>query len=428
MSTTTEVNLLGVIVILAFVLRLGVVIFIGDWSAPEGWEYGMIARNMLDGEGYSGSAWFIAEGPTAFMAPGYVFVIYGALSIFGSWGYLVLQVMQCIVGAACAGLTYGVAKRALGQKVALVSALLVACNPTHVYLSVIIHPLAITCAAVLLIVFMLGRVCDHRSFRDSAIMGICYGIALLVEPSALCLVPVILLWPMLSHVRERKRSLLLSLTVIAVAAAVVSPWTVRNYMVFDAFIPIKTPLGYILWVGNHEGATGTQLFVNAQGEQGHVISRIPEEVMNEIKTLPEPKAYAKLGSIAKEYMMAHPIETTGRTFKKALYYWWFPTWITSPEGQAHPIVTQLKRPEKVVWFLVLLTAIPGLYIARRQWRQWAILVTPMACFTALYAITNIGVGGPRYRIPIETLVMVFSAVCLLQLFGAWRDQPSRRSS
>lgn len=41
-----------------------------------------------------------------------------------------------------------------------------------------------------------------------------------------------------------------SLAVVFAAALVVSPWTLRNYFTFGEFVPIRTGVGFMFYLGN----------------------------------------------------------------------------------------------------------------------------------------------------------------------------------
>jgi len=396
---------------LALVLRVIVVFVVGDWRSPEDWEYGIVARNLLDGNGFSGSAWFVPEGPTAFMAPVYVYLLYGTLLVFGGGGYLVLQLGQAAVGGLCAGLVYRLAHHTLGGRVALLAGVLYAVHPTHAYLAVVIHPLLFITVFLLATLTLLVRLCERRTVSTAIGLGVCYGVALLTDPAILCILPILVAAPLLTSPGEY-RGWGLGVAAFAMAALVVSPWTVRNYLVFDQFVPIKSQFGYILWVGNHPGATGTQTVLDETGQLSHVNHRIPEELEAELSMMSEPDAYSTLGDIAVNYMVDHPTETALRTVKKAGYYWCFPYWHINPQDRDGPWLAHIRRPEEVIWIAVLVAGLVGLWLRREDWRRWLVLVAPMACYTALYAATNVG-SGPRYRIPIEPLVMMFAAVTVL---------------
>jgi hypothetical protein len=56
--------------------------------------------------------------------------------------------------------------------------------------------------------------------------------------------------------RYQPKRLAMNLISIFIFLLILSPWVVRNYRVHDAFVPFVTNMGYNLWIGNGEGATG----------------------------------------------------------------------------------------------------------------------------------------------------------------------------
>ena len=98
------------------------------------------------------------------------------------------------------------------------------------------------------------------SWRTAAAAGALFGLATLTRELALYLVPLVLLWMVrpwavgatsvgtrivLSRNRLVGAGALLLATVITIA-----PWTLRNAIVFRAFVPVSTMGGLNLWQGN----------------------------------------------------------------------------------------------------------------------------------------------------------------------------------
>ena len=408
------------ITLLAALVRIVLVLARHDWSNPEAWEYGIIADNLLAGKGYSGSAWFVPEGPTAFMAPGYVFLLYGAQSLFGGAGFAGLQFVQAIVGAACVWLLYGIVARFFDSLTAAVAAIILALHPAHAYLTTYMHPIVLSTCLLLASIFFLIRLRDSPNARNALLLGVTFGIALLTEPAILCIAPAIALAMITTTELPVARRFMWIGIAIGIAVIVVSPWTIRNYIVFERFVPVKSPLGYLVWAGNHEGASGVLPYVRDDGTVGHVNERVPEEVREKIYRMSEPDAYAALGRVALVHMLNYPGETAVRMMKKASYYWVFPYWIIDPADKDRPYLAHIRRPEEVFWFLLLIPAIAGVAIRRDRVMAMLYTLLPCACFTALYAITNVG-SNARYRLPIEPLIIVWTAVAIVWILTRTRD-------
>ena len=87
------------------------------------------------------------------------------------------------------------------------------------------------------------------------------------------------------------------LVAVATAAVVMVPWTVRNAVVMDAFVPVATNASETLWSGHNDHATGAQVYPPADYD-----ARFDQ-------TLPalELERAKALRNDAIEYMVTHPV-------------------------------------------------------------------------------------------------------------------------
>ncbi len=398
--------------LLAVALRLLVVVIVHDWESPNAWEYGVVADNVLAGKGFSGSAWLVPEGNTAFMAPAYVYTLCAFRIVFGTWAYALLQLAQGCIGALCAVLTFRIAARVFDKQTGVVAGLLLAVYPTHAFMSTLIHPLLLIATILMGVVLLSIKLSESLNLRTGIFLGLVMGLGMLTDPALLCFVPFAVAVPFLMNLKQWKRALCVCAAAACLMVAVIAPWTYRNYLVFDRFVPVKSQLGYIIWVGNHDGATGTQTLIDEDGKVKHVNDHIPDEEREILSGMIEPDAYNYLGKKALDYMVANPGETIQRTVKKALYFWWFPSWLSCPVCASGGLLTQFHHAEKTIWLPVLGMGIAGVVMARKKWRRVFFLLLPMASYTALYAISNVG-SNSRYRIPVEPLVVIFAALAVV---------------
>lgn len=402
--------------VLAFGLRVLAVFVVNDWHAPEDWEYGTIARNLIAGHGFSGSAWFVPEGPTAFMAPAYVFFLAAGYALLGEAAYLPLQLVQAAAGALAVALIAAIGRRIFGPVAGLCAGAVLAFNPTHAYLASQVHPLVFLSLVTLVVIGCALRLGDQPRPGRAVALGAAIGAAMLTDPAIAIAAPVLGLYPVVKHWPQWRRGVALGAITTAAACAVVAPWTIRNYLVFERFILVKSPAGLALWIGNHPGATGTQFALDDTGTFEHAVERMDPALRARLEGLGEPAAYHELGRMARAHMWAHPHDAALGAIRKAAYFWWYPTWLTDPFDAQQPIRGQFRHPYKYVWAAVLLLAMVGLVHRRRDWRRWGLLAVVLVCYTGLYAATNVG-SNPRYRIPVEPLVMVFSGAGLARLAG-----------
>lgn len=188
-------------------------------------------------------------GATAFKAPAYPYFLAGLILAFGQWANLAAALLQHCVAAFTPLLI-----RRLGQSAGLARAGTFAAwgfllHPTYFYYPCVLEPTTLTVA--------LGAMWAERGLAlrqqgrsaTSAQFGVLSGILVLLQPVSIPIVAAGLLgFPL---VKRGKRGFGWQSAVLSccIAAAVAAPWTIRNYVVFDAFIPVKSPF----WMNIYEG-------------------------------------------------------------------------------------------------------------------------------------------------------------------------------
>ena len=99
------------------------------------------------------------------------------------------------------------------------------------------------------------------SRRTAAAAGLLWALATLTRELALYLVPLAALWMLRpraaaparswsSWLRPPRATLLTAATLVAASLLAIAPWTIRNGIVFRAFIPVSTMGSLNLWQGN----------------------------------------------------------------------------------------------------------------------------------------------------------------------------------
>ena len=151
--------------------------------------------------------------------------------------------------------------------------------------------------ALLVLALALAWIVRRPGWRGALALGVPAGLLALTQPGeaplaalfGLVLVGRIGLWPMLAT----------GLRGGAVAALVLLPWWVRNWLVFHAFVPLTTASAASLWIGNNPGATGNWM-------------PLPEQ----LKGVPELEYGKRIGAIATEWIRTHPLGFVRLTLTK----------------------------------------------------------------------------------------------------------------
>jgi hypothetical protein len=182
------------------------------------------------------------------------------------------------------------------------------------------------------------------------------------------------------------------------------PWTLRNYAVFHAFIPLRSILGLQLWVGNNPRAhvvwKGEQHPIREEAERNRYVE------MGEIAYMQEKY------SNATAYIFTHPAHEAELIFGRFVSLW--------AGGATSPVHDFFANQS--AWFrYVLLFNLAGafaslagaiLLLLRRHPFAVPLAAYPLI-FPCAYYMT---LSFPRYRHLIDPVVMLFLAMAILTLF------------
>ncbi len=181
-------------------------------------------------------------------------------------------------------------------------------------------------AALAIFVLLAMRWWDEADYRSGVFLGLAGGVLALINVSPLPIIAVAILFPVL---KKYCQGLRLGPTVISVAsfALVVTPWLVRNAVVFRTFVPLRSVAGHALFEGNSELEC----------------IREPNNIRHPATDKQEFERYTALGEIrychearecATEYIRQHPWQTVRRTVIR-IYVCWFTDltdhWTPDPE-------------------------------------------------------------------------------------------------
>ena len=90
--------------------------------------------------------------------------------------------------------------------------------------------------------------------------GAMVGLTALTRPTMGLFVLPAAAWAVWAAAKGARTRALAGAALLAVGAvAVVSPWTVRNFLVLGRFVPITTSSAEVFWIGNNPVATGSDL-------------------------------------------------------------------------------------------------------------------------------------------------------------------------
>ena len=200
------------------------------------------------------------------------------------------------------------------RTICLIAALIAAFHPVFVYSAATYHGVNIYLPLILAI-FELNSSRYQPSLRHSLGLGILFGLTVLIRTEYLFLGLAIIGGAWLFH-----RKTILTAVTLLLAAAVVSPWTLRNYVVFDRFMPVVSTTGYALYKGFDPLANGSGHWVDAN----HVAEQL---IGKNLAAVPlSPHYEVALDDVyhraANDFIAAHPLKSfLLLPLRKALLFW-----------------------------------------------------------------------------------------------------------
>jgi 4-amino-4-deoxy-L-arabinose transferase-like glycosyltransferase len=224
-----------------------------------GWEMGRIGESIASGRGFA-NPYGGVTGPTAWEPPLYPYLIGGVFKIFGIYSDTSAWVLLAF-NSLCTALTsipiFFIARRTMGERVALWSAWTWALLPYAMYWSLHwIWDASLTPLLLSLIFWVALELEDWPGLKGWAVFGVLWGVAGLSNASILSFLPFSGLWAW----HRRRKGSLSSFPGVVVAALLffllLSPWLLRNYLTFGRVIFIRNDFGYELRLGNGPDADG----------------------------------------------------------------------------------------------------------------------------------------------------------------------------
>jgi phosphoglycerol transferase MdoB-like AlkP superfamily enzyme len=100
------------------------------------------------------------------------------------------------------------------------------------------------------IVYLLVCCLKNPSFTKCILLGLVIGPANLNHASSLLFGPLSVSIVLLMNGVRKAKAWKFSFSMVVTILAVLSPWILRNYLVFDAFVPVQGGFGYQLYIGN----------------------------------------------------------------------------------------------------------------------------------------------------------------------------------
>jgi hypothetical protein len=374
-------------------------------AVPFLYEPGDIAYSLATEHGF-GSPFRVDTGPTAWTTPIYPLLVAGVFEIFGTFNFhaflaaIGLNILFSTL--TCVPIFYA-GKRIAGIGVGAGAAWMWAIFPNAAIIPFQwIWDTSLSGLLAATILWATLVIADSKRMQDWCAYGVLWGVALMTNATLLSVLPFVLGWMAYRQWKQAGTQWLAKVAVTAVVIALCClPWTVRNYVVFRSFIPLRSPLGLQLWLGNNDQ------YRDAFPGWLHPIDSIAERAkyvrMGEVAYMREKQHEAT------QWMIAHPSRVL-ELFKERF----IATWAGTPHPLNDFLGTRslLIRSVFVSNILAAIGALLGImtFYSSAKLRPYAV---PVTAFPILFPFAfYLSQALFRYRYPIDPVVLLLAAVAV----------------
>lgn len=416
------------------ILLLGLGLRVGeawDGRAPvyDAQAYAAIAANLDEGHGFTVGAG--ATQPSSNYSPGLPLFAAGVYAVTGGVHERLARVVLAVVGALSVLFAYAIGRR-LGQRSlnkhgyrrnnsasvwpALVGALVVAVYPALLeYQGMLMsEPLAATLLSGGVLAVLWAW---EGGWVRWLLPGALFCALTMARPEYLGVAVLVAAGVFAREARfDWRQSLLRAAVFLGALVVIIAPWTIRNAVALDRFVPISTGGGQVLYAGTYLPSDGDpekvgaevvaenpQLFVPQDAQRlrlEQILARLAHARYPEMET---DQALSKMGKEQLwDDLSDEPLEYSGFVAKKVWRIW------------SHGPRDVMREPgwEVLHWALVAFGLL-GLAVLAWQRRWEALLLATI--FLTITAISALLVASPRRVLVLVPLIAALTAVAIQRL-------------
>jgi 4-amino-4-deoxy-L-arabinose transferase-like glycosyltransferase len=400
---------------------------IGDASA-----YHLLAEHLARGDGYIrpfDSLLLHKVRATAEYPPLFPMLL-AVPARLGIHGVESQRMLMSFVGGATVALIGLLGRRVGGSAVGLLAAAIAACSPMLFQSEGMLMAETLYVPLVVVVLLSAYRAYDSPTMPRAAWLGAAIGLATLARAEGL-LLGIIVAVPLFSAMRAlawRTRMMLVGVT-LGVAVLLLVPWTVRNVVKFDAFVPVSNNSATLVDGANCDATYGGSqlgLWRETFTQAGDTARALPQSAacfegfdigdpnFDEVKVASKHRRDGI--DYARDHLGSQPKVMAVRVLR---------TWALYAPHQQVNFETLEGRPHEWQWrgtilhWTLLPFAIAGMVLlVRRRVQAW-----PLAAAVIAVSITAaLTYGQQRFRVAAEPAIYVLAAVAIVAVVRAARTR------
>jgi hypothetical protein len=219
-------------------------------------SYDQIGWNLANGHNYrvDASSDLSQDGAIVSLGPGYEIFLAGIYFIFGHV-YAFVWILQALLHAINTWLVYRIVLLLLADdeksnRFAILGAALFGFHPDLIQIAAMLMTETLFIFCMLCGAYFAFRFVGTLQAKHLLCASIFLAIDVLIRPTALLFVLVLLI------LAAWKKRAWLIIGIVILQLAIIGPWTLRNYVVYQKFIFTTSAGGSNFWIGNNAQATG----------------------------------------------------------------------------------------------------------------------------------------------------------------------------
>jgi 4-amino-4-deoxy-L-arabinose transferase-like glycosyltransferase len=375
-----------------FLLRFGFMLRGETFVTPTAYEVMSIADHLVRGQGFS-SPFLRDTGPTAWIAPAYPYLaalIFRWLGTYSPLSNALILSVQCLMGA-CTGIAiFVLGKRIFGAQIGFWAAWIWTVSPFFFrWATSWIWDTAFSALALTIILILTLDLAEKGGTKRWFSLGAVWGLSALTNPALLSLLPLTLAYAARANVRATRKWVRGCTFSVLVFAAMISPWLIRNFIVFKHPVFLRSNYWFEFHLGNYH-------YSNGMGFSGKHPSLNSRE-LDKYQELGEIEYVRSAREDALRFVREHPVEFAALTLGRIRWFW---------DGSFLPFQPSREwwKPWEY-WPLSALGLMGLLLTLTRRPKGWPVFASPILIYPFPYYLAY---PTARYRHAIEPLLLLLS--------------------
>ncbi len=382
-----ERNFLSATLLFSFLLRLAYVIKTGTGGlSPDALDWMETGWRVASGQGFGGS----------WRPPGYAFYLAGIFFVFGK-SIITVKFFNVLLGTATILFAYHTAKLLFNSRTARITAALLSFYPYFIaYTGDVLSETFLT-FMLAAAVYLIARTSARPSWGNIAATGFLMGLSGLSKSTMLPFFLLACAW-----LWWRTRSFKVGFLVGIFTLMTIMPWTLRNYFHYDKsyIMPVSTP-----WFSLYGSSCDEALWPESLEERDNPptedlnLPAIPKDWAY-VAALPLPERDKYCKEKALSWIAANPGKFRALVYKRSLHFW-----------RLYPVMAWpwQKHVAMATSGIYIPLCFIGLAATWRRLRETSLLIALFSSYTAVHIFFVVTL---RYRVPIDTFVIMAAALAL----------------